>query len=306
MSIMVMVVSPGAFRQLNPAAAGRQRGRHPMLIVDAQIHLWAKGTPSPHHRQEPYSAEEAIAGMDAAGVDRALIHPVMWDPDSNELAVAAVRAYPDRFAIMGWFYLDQPENRAVVARWKESPGMLGLRFYFNERHQQSWVTDGTLDWLWPAAERAGVPVALAAAMFLPTVGKIAERHPGLKLVVDHMGVPRASRGETAYRFQPELLALAKHPNIAIKATGQAGYAEGGYPFRSLHPHLRRCFDAFGPERMFWGTDITRMPCTWRQCLTLFTEELPWLKGRDLELVMGEAVCNWLGWRLPAEPRGVNG
>jgi hypothetical protein len=38
--------------------------------------------------------------------------------------------------------------------------------------------------------------------------------------------------------------------------------------------LHRCFDAFGPERMFWGTDITRMHCTWRQCVTLFTEELP--------------------------------
>jgi len=52
--------------------------------------------------------------------------------------------------------------------------------------------------------------------------------------------------------------------------------------------------------MFWGTDITRMPCSWRQCVTLFTEELPWLKGRDLELVMGEALCNWIGWP-PARP-----
>ena len=132
--------------------------------------------------------------MDEAGVDRALIHPVLWDPDSNELAQAAVRKYPDRFAIMGWFYLDDPNGRDLVAHWKERPGMLGLRFYFNERHPESWVTDGTLDWLWPAAERAGVPVALAAAMFLPTVGQIAERHPGLKLIVDHMGVPRAQQG----------------------------------------------------------------------------------------------------------------
>ena len=139
--------------------------------------------------------------------------------------------------------------------------MLGLRFYTNERHPQAWFTNGTLDWLWPAAERAGVPIALGAAMFLPTVGKIAERHPGLKLIIDHMGVPRASKGEAAYRFQPELLALAKYPNVAVKATGQAGYAEDEYPFRSLHPHLQRCFDAFGPERMFWGTDITRMPCS---------------------------------------------
>src|SRR5438874_2649894 len=106
-----------------------------MLIVDAQIHLWEKGTPSPHHRQEPYSAEEAIAGMDAASVDRALIHPVLWDPDSNELAVEAVRKYPDRFAIMGWFYLDGPNGRDLVAQWKERTGMLGLRFYTNERHR---------------------------------------------------------------------------------------------------------------------------------------------------------------------------
>ena len=94
--------------------------------------------------------------------------------------------------------------------------MLGLRFYTNDRHPQSWFTDGTLDWLWPAAERAGVPVSLGAAMFLPTVGQIAERHPGLKLIVDHMGVPRASKGEAAYRFQPELLSLAKYPNVASR------------------------------------------------------------------------------------------
>jgi len=114
--------------------------------------------------------------------------------------------------------------------------------------------------------------------------------------------PPSAFATSAYRFQPELLALAKYPNVAVKATGQAGYAEDEYPFRSLHPHLHRCFDAFGPERMFWGTDITRMPCSWRQCVTLFTEELPWLKGRDLDLVMGEALCNWIGWPLAAGAR----
>ena len=40
--------------------------------------------------------------------------------------------------------------------------------------------------------------------------------------------------------------------------------------------------------------ITLMRCPWRQCVTLFTEELRWLRGRDLELVMGRAVCDWIG------------
>jgi hypothetical protein len=61
-----------------------------MTTADAQIHIWAKGTSSARHRQEPYSTDQALAGMDAAGVDRAVIHPPMWDPNSNELAVEAV------------------------------------------------------------------------------------------------------------------------------------------------------------------------------------------------------------------------
>jgi predicted TIM-barrel fold metal-dependent hydrolase len=95
-----------------------------------------------------------------------------------------------------------------------------------------------------------------------------------------------------------MLALARYPNVAIKATGAPSYSSEPYPYRNIHDHLRRIYDAFGPDRMFWGTDITRMPCSWRQCVTMFTEELPWLRGRDLALVMGGAVCAWLDWKLP--------
>jgi hypothetical protein len=42
-----------------------------------------------------------------------------------------------------------------------------------------------------------------------------------------------------------------------------------------------------------------MPCSYRQCVTMFTEELPWLRGRALERVMGGAIVDWLGWTRPA-------
>src|SRR2546425_13126283 len=66
----------------------------------------------------------------------------------------------------------------------------------------------------------------------------------------------------------------------------------------MQTFVRQLYDAFGPQRMFWGTDITRMPCSWRQCVTMFTEELRWLAGRDQELVMGRAVFAWLEWKRP--------
>ncbi|PYM28012.1 MAG: amidohydrolase [Candidatus Rokuibacteriota bacterium] len=273
-----------------------------MLIVDAQVHIWSSGKPTnANHRQvAAFTKDDLLKEMDEAGVHAAVIHPpASWDPNSNELAVEAARRHPDRLAILGNFPLDRPESRNLIDTWKQRPGMLGLRFVFLQPHQKTWPTDGTIDWLWPAAERAQLPVALLAGTFLPKVAQVAERHPRLKLIIDHLGRSSGTKDDAAWTSLPEMLALAKYPNVAIKATGAPSYSSEPYPYRNIHGHLKAIYEAFGPARMFWGTDITRMPCSWRQCVTMFTEELPWLKGRDLELVMGRAVCDWLGWNLPA-------
>jgi predicted TIM-barrel fold metal-dependent hydrolase len=273
-----------------------------MLIVDAQVHIWSSGKPTnANHRQvAAFTKDDLLKEMDEAGVDAAVIHPpASWDPNSNELAVEAARQHPHRLAILGNFPLDKPESRGLIDGWKKRPGMLGLRFVFLQPHMKSWPTDGTIDWLWPAAERAGLPIALLAGDFLPKLAQVAGQHPRLKLIIDHLGRSSGAKDDAAWANLPAMLALARYPNVAIKATGAPSYSSEAYPYRNIHGHLKRIYDAFGPERMFWGTDITRMPCSWRQCVTMFTEELPWLTGRDRELVMGQAVCNWLGWKIPA-------
>jgi predicted TIM-barrel fold metal-dependent hydrolase len=230
-----------------------------MKIVDAQVHIWSGGKPGNlRHRQIPaFTKDDLLKEMAVAGVDAAVIHPpTSWDPNANALAIDAARAHPDRFAILGNFPLDKPESRGLIDGWEKQPGMLGLRFTFLQEHMKSWPTDGTIDWLWPAAERAGLPVALLAANFLSKVGEVAERHPRLKLIIDHLGRRSpAETGEGAWDNLPQMLALAKHPNVAIKATGAPSYSAQTYPFRDIHDKLHRIFDAFGPARMFWGTDI---------------------------------------------------
>jgi predicted TIM-barrel fold metal-dependent hydrolase len=136
---------------------------------------------------------------------------------------------------------------------------------------------------------------------LAELAHIAERHPGLKLHIDHMGRGgggRSGADDPAFADLADMLALAKYPNVAVKLSGAPSYSTAPYPYRNIHQYVRRIFDAFGPQRSFWGTDITRMPCSYRQCVTMFTEELPWLQGRDRELVMGEAISGWLGWKRP--------
>jgi len=271
-----------------------------MNIVDAQIHLWGSGLPSnlSHRQVTHFTPEEAIPLMDEAGVDAAVIHPPGWDPNATEMALTAVRTYSGRFAIMGSLPLDQPDSRGRIAGWRQQPGMLGLRYTFLHEPARQWLHEGTLEWLWTGAERAGVPIAMLATDSLAEIGRIAERHPGLRLTIDHLGGRgglTTLKDAAAMAHMPSLLALAKCQNIAVKATGAPGYSNGPYPFRSMHQYLRQIYDAFGPERMFWGTDITKMPCSWRQCVTMFTEELGWLSAADKQLVMGEALCAWWGW-----------
>jgi len=276
-----------------------------MLIVDSQIHIWQNGKMSPHHRQIPtYSADDALAEMASAGVDCAVIHPpsALGEP-ANALAIKAVRKYPDKFCILGHFDLLSPDREKIVARWRDRPGMLGLRYTFSQPHEKSWWTDGSLDWFWAACEKEGFPVGLlASGENMAAVAKIAGRHPRLKLHIDHIGRGGGrseANDDAAFADLGDMLALARLPNVAVKLSGAPSYSTQPYPYRNIHGYLRRIVDAFGPERSFWGTDITRMPCTYRQCVTMFTEEMPWLKGRDKEQVMGGAIVKWLGWKRPA-------
>jgi predicted TIM-barrel fold metal-dependent hydrolase len=276
-----------------------------MHIVDSQVHIWGADAPDrpwptgrAQEAQKPYpiSKETLLFQMDLAKVKGMVLVPPSWEGERNDLALEAARAYPDRFAVMGRLALQKAESRALVADWKKQPGMLGMRFTFHNEHNRHFLTDGSADWLWPAVERAGIPLMVLVPGSLDVLDRIAGQHPGLKLVIDHVGLDIRGKGPRVWEDLPTVCALAKHPNVAVKASGMPSLSTESYPFRDLHPHIRTLVDAFGPRRTFWGTDLTRMPCTYYECISLFTAHLPWLKGEDLEWVMGRGVCEWLGWR----------
>ena len=280
-----------------------------MLIVDSQVHIWALATrdrpwpsppaPAPPHRPQPFSKDDLLREMDAAGVARAVLVPPSWEGERNDLALAAARAHPQRFAVMGRIDRDAADARDQLARWRGQPGMLGLRFTFGRPELQAPLIDGRLEWLWAAAEQHGLPVMMIVAPAqLKYIEDIASRHPGLKLVMDHLALHARTLEPAAFADLDSLLALAAHANVAVKATCLPSYARDAWPYRSLHPYIRRIYDAFGPRRLFWGTDLTRLPCSYREAVTMFTEELPWLTDDDKQWIMGRGICEWLGWPLP--------
>jgi L-fuconolactonase len=276
-----------------------------MKIVDAQVHIWGANTPQrpwparaePH--RVPLGREELLAEMDKAGVDGVVIVPPSWEGDRNDLAIEAATRHPDRFCIMGRFDPDAPGARDALAGWQKQKGMLGVRLTFHTEVLRQPLLDGRFDWVWGELEKHGIPaMVLFHHEYMHLADKVAERYPGLRLVLDHLGLKSGKGVTEASNFATldKVLVLAKRPNVAAKVSAMPCYADDKtYPFRSVHPQIRRVFDSFGPKRTFWGTDLSRLPCSYRQGATMFTEEMPWLRGDDLEWVMGRGVCEWLGW-----------
>jgi len=273
------------------------------LIVDAQVHLWKASSPdypwnpgATPQLPEPFTIERALPLMDEAGVDRVVIVPPGLN-DVNAYALEAAKRYPNRFAVMGRIPLKDPKSAALLPDWKKQPGMLGVRVTFLGP-AANWITDGTADWFWPAAEKAGLPVMFLAFGRVRMFAPIAERHPGLTLIIDHMGTNTAIAKEGKL---PEAIgqavALAKYPNVSIKISNLVISSLEPYPFRDLTEHLKRVFDAYGPQRCYWGTDVTNAyaRATWRQRITHITEELKFLSESDKDWVMGRAILDRLKW-----------
>jgi predicted TIM-barrel fold metal-dependent hydrolase len=276
-------------------------------IVDAQVHFWKANSPdwpwdagARPQLPEPFTIERALPMMDEAGVDRVVIVPPGLN-DRNDYALEAAKRYPNRFGVMGRIRLQDPKSAALLPTWKQQPGMLGVRVTFNTPETLAWLSDGTADWFWPAAEKAGLTIMFLAVGAVPRFANIAERHPQLTLIIDHMGLNSSSR---ANRLTPDIpaaidqaVALAKYPNVSVKFSGAVGNSVEPYPFRDMAVHLQRLFGAYGPQRCHWGTDITNSlaSASYRQRVTHVTEELSFLSESDKDWVMGRALLARLKW-----------
>jgi predicted TIM-barrel fold metal-dependent hydrolase len=258
--------------------------------------------PLGHHGLDrpPFGYEELIAAMDRAGVDRAILVPPSFEADRNDYAIEAVQKHPGRFAIMGRVPLKGGAGRGLLKGWKAQPGMLGVRLTFHRKEDRPWLTDGTADWFWGEAEENDIPVMVHAPERLPVIGDIAARHPGLRIIVDHMGFARETMDDLADAGVDRMIALAPHPNVFVKVSALPCFSTAPYPFANLRAPLRKVIEAFGPQRAFWGSDITRVEtCSYRQVVTHFTEELDFLSAGDLEWIMGRGLAACLRW--PEQP-----
>ncbi len=229
-------------------------------IIDAQIHGPVPGKPpegSMVGQEALWGVELAREAMDAAGVDIALA------VTSDEFVEVAHDRYPGRFPGVHTFMHNRTDHVEEVRRIAAHPAMVAGRALIGDANKgvmRPEFFEGKFDPIYETAEEVGLPIFNSTHGGCAHIAGVAERHPGLTLIVDHIGVAQhpVSPPETmSWGPLDDLIELAKYPNVYVKLCGAPLLSDQNYPYEDIWPNLNRLFDAFSYDRVMWGSDYTR-------------------------------------------------
>jgi predicted TIM-barrel fold metal-dependent hydrolase len=111
------------------------------------------------------------------------------------------------------------------------------------------------------------------------VADMAERFPGVNIVIDHMAMIDISAPDSA-GFGP-LLELARFPNVYIRTTLHNPSKTRQIPYRDVWPFLRRLYERYGARRMLWANFFE---------YTIMKEVIPFFTAEDKEWIMGRTAA----------------
>jgi predicted TIM-barrel fold metal-dependent hydrolase len=278
----------------------------PVLVVDGHTHVWATwpyqpGVPDARTRG---SVENLLLEMDANGVDHAVVvsAEIPGAEGNNDHGAEVVRRHPGRLSQLvdvdshfGPSY-HVPGAADRLRRVVDRYAPVGVSHYL-AGEDDGWLTSDEGDRFLAAAEELGVVVNLAARpVWGPAVRAAARRHPGVTLLLNHLFTVMLHPGglDEALRMVVDDEDL---PNLVVKVSGWSYGTDRpwDYPFADRLAVVRRFQEAWGPDRMAWGSDWPSLipHHSYAQGRHLLEEHADFLSAEDLAAIMGGTLARVL-------------
>jgi L-fuconolactonase len=258
-----------------------------LQIVDSHVHpslAWF----------EP--VESLLFHMDRYGVEKALLVQI-YNQFNNDYLFECQRRYPDRFvSVTVVIDTDAPDAPETLERLVDQ-GASGLKLRVDAR---SPGKDPLA--IYRTAERLGIAVSVGGfqKMFLSDdFAHLIQAVPKLPIVMEHLGADGGGRDPLDVTAFAKVFELARFPNLYVRFHGLAEFAPRAipvtepFPFKlPVPPLLEMAYDAFGPERMMWGSDYP--PVSIREgyglSLRLPLEQLAGKSDADKALMFGKVAA----------------
>lgn len=268
--------------------------------TDAHVHVYPGHTTryplKPGARPEDlplptFTPEEYFAHARPAGVGRAVLIQFSRYGYDNSYLLDTMRQQPDRFAVVAM--IDPRDKPQEKVRELARQGARGVRVASGDQSPGQWANDAGLAELWKAAGETGLAVcALVGPPFLPAVRQFCRQFPQTAVVLDHLARIGAD-GQIRNEDVDLLCGLASHRQIYVKVS--AFYALGAKkpPYLDLAPLIRRVVEAFGPQRLMWGSDSpfqTLAPHSYRDSIELLQSRLDFLSAAERRCLLGDTAA----------------
>ena len=234
------------------------------IIIEWNAHIFSPNIQKyPFHSQATYQpdiseqAEDPLAAyfqrLDDEGIDRAVIvHPEPYG-DDHSLILDCLQKQPMRLRGTSLFYPRDPSAPKKLADLvQKEPKIVSTRFHAHkgkETYLDSFADPGVRA-LWKQAFELDLIIELHIGPdYALQAAEVIKAFPGCKILIDHLAEPHLG---TAVEFA-HVLELAKLPNVYMKLSGLNHFADDGPLYQSALPFTTRVVEAFGPDRMVWGS-----------------------------------------------------
>lgn len=268
--------------------------------VDAHVHVFPAASdryplrPGATRDRLPmplFTAEELFAHTRPAGVARVVLVQFSHYGFDNSYILDTMRRFPGVFAAIGMVDpKDRPDQRI---RELAAQGARGLRVSGGGREPDEWSRDEATLAMWRTAGEAGMAICpLVDPKFLPAIGQLCRQFPATRVVIDHLArIGAAGPPETAQVDQ--LCQLARHKNALVKVSAFYALGRKQAPYLDLAPVIRRVLEAFGPERLMWGSDSPFQVLhghAYRDSIELVRSRLDFLTSADRRWILRETAA----------------
>lgn len=263
------------------------------LMIDSHVHVWKTDPRYPYAKDrkappQDFTAEMLLSLMAANGVARTVIVQVIhyrWD---NRYLADVLRQYPDKFQGICRVNPEDPAAPENLARLTTDEGFRGVRLSPSDKADGDWIRGSLMKPLWRQAADLKVPMTiLAAPSRMPDLIPWIEQNPELTVVIDHMADSPLNHPDELNK----LLALARYPQVYVKISHMWSLSQQSYPYPDAAQQVKQVFDAFGAQRLMWGTDwpICLNKLSYAQAVALYRDHLAWLTPKDREQILYKTV-----------------
>ncbi len=165
--------------------------------------------------------------------------------------------------VVGWVDFEAANAPDTIDRLVRNGKLIGLRPMIQDLANDGWMLDSHIDPAIAAMKANGLRFdALIKPRHLRTLLKFLDRHPELPVVIDHSAKPDIAGGGID-RWADDIRRIARNTHAVCKLSGLVTEAHMGFSTEDIRPYVDALLDAFGAERLMWGSDWPVVNEAWR-------------------------------------------